>query len=34
MEKYTSKPNENFVNNYDEYSDKRCILEADVKYSK
>ena len=28
------KFNERFVKNYDENSDKRCILEVDVKYPK
>ena len=32
MEKNMSKFNENFIKNYNEDSDKGCILEADIKY--
>ena len=33
-EKKMSKFNEDFIKNYDEDSDKRCILEVDVEYPK
>ena len=32
--KYTSKFNKNFIKNYNEYSNKRYIFEADVEYPK
>ena len=32
--KYTSKFNKSFIKNYNEYSNKRYIFEADVEYPK